>query len=81
MAMLYPTLGAAVADISPPAQRSSLLGVYRFWRDFVYAVGALLMGLLAQWAQALEATFWLVGMAMLASGLIVLLLFRTRSAD
>jgi len=81
MAMLYPTLGAAVADVSPPAQRSSLLGVYRFWRDFGYAVGALLMGLLAQWAQALEATFWLVGLAMLASGLIVLLLFKTRSAD
>ena len=79
MAMLYPTLGAAVADVSPPAQRSSLLGVYRFWRDFGYAVGALLMGLLAQWAQVLEATFWLVGLAMLASGLIVLVLFRTRS--
>jgi MFS family permease len=73
MAMLYPTLGAAVADVSPPAQRSSLLGVYRFWRDFGYAVGALLMGLLAQWAQMLEATFWLVGLAMLASGLLVLL--------
>lgn len=75
MAMLYPTLGAAVADLSPPAQRSSLLGVYRFWRDFGYAVGALLMGLLAQWTQVLEATFWLVGLAMLASGLVVLLLF------
>jgi MFS family permease len=81
MAMLYPTLGAAVADVSPPAQRSSLLGVYRFWRDFGYAVGALLMGLLAQWSQVLEATFWLVGLAMLASGLVVLLLFTTRSAD
>lgn len=79
MAMLYPTLGAAVADISPPAQRSSLLGVYRFWRDFGYAVGALLMGLLAQWAQLLETTFWLVGLAMLASGLVVLVLFRTSS--
>jgi len=33
MAMLYPTLGAAVADVSPPAQRGTLLGVYRFWRD------------------------------------------------
>ena len=76
MAMLYPTLGAAVADVSPPAQRSSLLGVYRFWRDFGYAVGALCMGLLAQWAQALEATFWLVGISMLLSGVLVLLLFK-----
>jgi len=75
MAMLYPTLGAAVADISPPAQRSSLLGVYRFWRDLGYAVGALLMGLLAQFSQVLEQTFWLVGLAMLASGLVVLVWF------
>jgi len=76
MAMLYPTLGAAVADISPPAQRSSLLGVYRFWRDSGYAVGALCMGLLAQWAQVLDTTFWLVGIAMLASGLLVVAWFR-----
>ncbi|MFZ1389839.1 MAG: MFS transporter [Thiolinea sp.] len=76
MAMLYPTLGAAVADISPPAQRSTLLGVYRFWRDFGYALGALCMGLLAQWAQSLDVTFWWVGLAMLASGLWVALGFH-----
>ncbi|QQZ30993.1 MFS transporter [Thiothrix subterranea] len=75
MAMLYPTLGAAVADVSPPAQRSTLLGVYRFWRDFGYAVGALSMGLLAQWAQGLDVTFWLVGVAMLLSGAWVALAF------
>jgi MFS family permease len=67
MAMLYPTLGAAVADLSPPAQRSTLLGVYRFWRDLGYAIGALSMGILAQWTQGLEVTFWLVGGAMLVS--------------
>ncbi|MBU0653587.1 MAG: MFS transporter [Gammaproteobacteria bacterium] len=76
MAMLYPTLGAAVADVSPPAQRGTLLGVYRFWRDFGYAVGALAMGLLAQWAQALDVTFWLVGGAMLLSGGWVALAFN-----
>jgi MFS family permease len=76
MAMLYPTLGAAVADVSPPAQRSTLLGVYRFWRDFGYAVGALCMGLLAQWAQGLNVTFWLVGVAMLLSGAWVALAFN-----
>ena len=76
MAMLYPTLGAAVADVSPPAQRGTLLGVYRFWRDFGYAVGALCMGLLAQWAQGLDVTFWLVGVAMLLSGAWVALAFN-----
>ncbi len=73
MAMLYPTLGAAVADFSPARQRGTLLGVYRFWRDFGYAVGALTMGLVAQWAQVLTAPFWLASIAMLLSGLFVLL--------
>lgn len=68
MAMLYPNLGAAVADISPTAQRASLLGIYRFWRDLGYAVGALLMGLMAEWSQQLSTPFWLVGIAMLLSG-------------
>jgi hypothetical protein len=39
-------------------------------------VGALLMGLLAQYSQVLEQTFWLVGVAMLASGLVVLVWFE-----
>jgi len=73
MAMLYPTLGAAVADFSPAKQRGTLLGVYRFWRDFGYAVGALTMGLVAQWTQALTSPFWLASAAMMLSGLFVLL--------
>ena len=72
MAMLYPTLGAAVADFSPAKQRGTLLGVYRFWRDFGYAVGALTMGLVAQWTQVLTSPFWLASAAMMLSGLFVL---------
>ena len=74
MAMLYPTLGAAVADFSPVAERGTLLGVYRFWRDFGYAVSALTMGLIAQWTQALTSPFWLASLAMIASGLLVLIM-------
>jgi len=33
MALLYPTLIAAIGDISHPNWRGSSLGVYRFWRD------------------------------------------------
>lgn len=71
MAMLYPNLGASVGDFSPPAYRASLIGIYRFWRDSGYAVGALVMGLMAQWSQSLLMPFWFVGCAMLLSGLIV----------
>ncbi len=71
MAMLYPTLGSAVADFSPPAQRSTLLGIYRFWRDFGYAVAALTMGLLAQWSRGLDAPFHLAAAALVLSTLVV----------
>jgi len=71
MAMLYPTLGAAVADIAEPSRRASILGIYRFWRDLGYAVGGLALGLAAQWSGSLSVPFWLVGAAMLLSGAYV----------
>jgi MFS family permease len=74
MALLYPNISAAVADIAHPDWRGSAIGIYRFWRDFGYAVGALLLGVAATVTGALEITFWLVGGAMLASGLLVRLL-------
>jgi MFS family permease len=46
-AMVYPTLLAVVADATEPAWRARSLGVYRFWRDLGYAVGALLAGAIA----------------------------------
>jgi MFS family permease len=73
MAMLYPTLGAAVADPCEPVERAGVLGVYRFWRDFGYAVGALALGLVASLTGGVEAGFWFVGVAMGLSGLWVVL--------
>lgn len=67
MALLYPNLSAAVADITPPAWRGAAIGVYRFWRDLGYATGALVVGL-AAWALGPEAAFWVVGAAMALSG-------------
>lgn len=73
MALLYPTLIAAMGDIAHPSWRGSALGVYRFWRDLGYAIGALAMGLIADAAGMLEAGFWLTGTAMAASGLWLVL--------
>jgi MFS family permease len=67
MAMLYPNLAAAVVDIAAPAWRASAIGIYRFWRDLGYAVGALALGVAASIGGRLEAGFWFVGAAMLAS--------------
>ena len=69
MALLYPTLIAAMGDIAHPSWRGSALGVYRFWRDLGYAIGALAMGLIADASGMLEAGFWLTGFAMAGSGL------------
>jgi MFS family permease len=71
MALLYPTLIAAVGDISHPDWRGSSLGVYRFWRDLGYGIGALLLGLIADAFDAFEAGFWFTAAAMALSGLWV----------
>jgi MFS family permease len=69
-AMVYPTLLAAITDHAHPASRASSLGVYRFWRDLGYAVGALLSGAVADLV-GLGAAIHLVAALTLASGLVV----------
>src|SRR3990172_5772621 len=46
-ALVYPTLIAAVADAVEPRERAKAVGVYRFWRDFGFAAGALVAGFVA----------------------------------
>jgi len=75
-AMVYPTLLAAITDHAHPTWRASSLGVYRFWRDLGYAVGALLSGLVADFV-GLEAAIHLVAGLTLASGLVVARLMGT----
>jgi len=71
MALLYPTLIAAVGDISHPDWRGSSLGVYRFWRDLGYGIGALSLGVIADMFGSLESGFWFTAGAMALSGLWV----------
>jgi len=71
MAMLYPNLSAAVADIAHPNWRASAIGIYRFWRDLGYGIGALGLGLAAALGGRLETAFWFVALAMLASGAVL----------
>ncbi len=74
MALLYPTLSAAVSDIAHPNGRGSAIGIYRFWRDLGDGIGALLLGAVAAWFGGIEAGFWFTAIAMFVSGGIVLLL-------
>jgi MFS family permease len=68
-AMVYPTLLAAIGDVAHPSWRASSVGVYRFWRDLGYAIGALVAGVTAD-ALGLGAALWLVAAITFVSGLI-----------
>lgn len=68
MALLYPNLSAAVADITPPTWRGSAIGIYRFWRDLGYGIGALGPGLAAHFSGSTVAAFWFVAASMALSG-------------
>lgn len=72
MALLYPNLSAAVSDIAHPNWRGSAIGIYRFWRDLGYGIGALLLGLIAHLSGGINAGFAFVSLAMFASGIVVL---------
>lgn len=72
-AMVYPTLLAAITDHAHPTWRATSLGVYRFWRDLGYAVGALLSGLVADLV-GLSAAIHLVAALTLLSGVAVTVL-------
>lgn len=71
MALLYPNIIAAVADISAPAWRGKSLGAYRYWRDTGYAIGAIVLGAVAQRSHALLPAFWTTAALLIASGLWV----------
>jgi MFS family permease len=72
MALLYPNLSAAVADITPPSWRGSAIGIYRFWRDLGYGTGAAAIGLVAM-IGGTGAAFWFVAITMLASAFVLFL--------
>ena len=71
MALLYPNLSAAVADIAHPNWRGSAIGIYRFWRDLGYGIGGLAMGIVASSTGHIESGFWFVAIAMFFSGLLL----------
>jgi MFS family permease len=76
-AMVYPSLIAAVSDASHPSWRARSLSVYRFWRDLGYAIGALSVGLIADWFGFAAAILAIAGLTFL-SGAVVAIGMRKR---
>jgi MFS family permease len=79
MALLYPNLSAAIADQTPAEWRGSAIGIYRFWRDLGYGIGALGLGLTAHFSGSVNLAFWFVAIAMFLSG-AVLIIYSLRNA-
>jgi MFS family permease len=69
-AMVYPTLIAAVSDAAQPRDRARIVGVYRFWRDFGFVLGALVAGVGAD-AASPQTAIAVVAALTAASGIVV----------
>lgn len=74
-ALVYPTLLAAISDIAHPNWRATSLGVYRFWRDMGFVIGAIVIGFISDLFDmfiAIQIVAW-IGVA---SGIVVILLMK-----
>jgi MFS family permease len=74
-AMVYPTLLAAISDLAHPKYRATAMGVYRFWRDLGYAIGALISGIIAD-LFGMRAAIQVIAALTFISGLQVVIRMR-----
>jgi MFS family permease len=79
-AMVYPTLLATITDHTHPTSRATSLGVYRFWRDLGYAVGALLSGIVADLVGLAAAIHLVAGLTFLSGVIVVYAMAEGRAA-
>lgn len=70
-AMVYPTFLATVAENTHPSDRANSLGVFRFWRDMGYAIGAILTGIIAD-TLGTSASVLTIGILTLFSAAVIL---------
>lgn len=78
-AMVYPTLLAAISDAVHPEERSTTLGVYRFWRDAGAMTGALAAGVIAD-QFGFTAAIYTVAVLTIVSGVIAARTVASRKA-
>lgn len=76
-ALVYPTLQAAINDVAGPVWRSSALGVYRLWRDWGYAFGAIFSGLVADRFGVPAAIGAVGGVVLLSAAVVAVRMYET----
>ena len=77
---VYCVMTAALSDHTPPQDRASAIGVYKFWRDSGYAFGGLLTGWIADASGGSFVVTTLV-VTMLVGGLVIGIGLLYREAD
>jgi MFS family permease len=80
-AMVYPTLLAAVGDVAHPSWRASAVGVYRWWRDSGFAVGALLAGFLADAFDLTTSINAVAALTVASGGVVAVRMYETHPVD
>ncbi len=71
-ALVYPTFLSTIAQVTNPKQRAESIGVFRLWRDFGYAIGAIISGITADFFGVDFAIFLISGLTILSSLIIKL---------
>ncbi len=69
-AMVYPTFLATIAENTNPTDRAKSFGIFRFWRDLGYAIGAILTGIIADWL-GVYSSITVVGFLTISSAIII----------
>ena len=80
-AMVYPTLIAVVADIAQPSERGAVTGIYRFWRDLGFAVGAVLVGTVADRVDPRAAILAVAALTAISGVIVAFRMRETRPAS
>ena len=77
-AMVYPTFLATVAENTHPSDRANSFGVFRFWRDLGYAIGAILTGIVAD-TLGINASVLVIGLLTIFSAIVIF--YRMKCSD
>lgn len=79
-AMVYPTFLATIAEHTHPSDRANSLGVFRFWRDLGYTLGAIITGIVAD-LLGLNASVFVIGLLTVISALVILFRMKCTGID
>jgi len=74
-ALVYPTFLASIAQCTNPIDRAQSLGVFRFWRDLGYAIGAVSTGIIADHF-GINTAIFSIALVTLLSAIIIQIRFK-----